>query len=191
MAKKNIKKSRLSPSKGSRQINTKSGDLGVLPKESKKGSYLFSIALIVVVVALTLGLVYMYRINQSLRQPEVQSELAKQANNKLLDRVSEIILVPTDEEPTIAKIVNVANLQKTNADFYKDARDGDRLIIYSSKAIIYRESENKVINVAPVVIKPGDQPGLQKSNDQNTDNSLNTDNTLDSANSSGNSSSGL
>ena len=67
----------------------------------------------------------------------------------LIDKVKKIILVP-DESPTIATIANLVEVQKQNATFYADAKEGDTVIIFSTKALIYRESEDKIINVAPV-----------------------------------------
>jgi len=69
--------------------------------------------------------------------------------NALIDKVKKIILVP-DENPTIATIANLEEVQKQNATFYADAKEGDTVIIFSTKALIYRESEDKIINVAPV-----------------------------------------
>lgn len=182
-AKKTNKSSRINKPRRAGRESSVSPSAAGLAKKSKTISYVFSIVLLLIVIILSLGLLYLYRVNQDLRQPEVQKQLAEQANQKLLDKVAGIILVPADEKPTVAKIVNVANLKKTNPSFYEFARDGDHLIIYSSKAIIYREGENKIINVAPVVIKPGNQPGLESSSDKTGLNeSNNTSGTLKTQN---------
>jgi len=59
--------------------------------------------------------------------------------------VGELINVP-DELPTVTTIVDIIALQNSDSDFYKDAQNGDIVLIYTSLAVIYRESENKVIN---------------------------------------------
>ncbi len=127
----------------------------------KKRKSPVTIVLTVVVLLLVGGLIYMFWINQSLRQPEVQTKIAEEANQQLIEKVSQLILVPDNESPTLAKIVNVENLKKTNPDFYEFAQNGDRLIFYSSKAIIYREEDNIIINVAPVIVRPVDEDGVE------------------------------
>ena len=54
------------------------------------------------------------------------------------------------EEPTMATLLDIEELKKENPEFYENAKEGDFLVIYSEKAIIFRETENKIINVAPV-----------------------------------------
>src|SRR3990167_2931071 len=65
---------------------------------------------------------------------------AQRTNNLkiLIDKVSRLILLPQNEAPSIATINNVAQLQK-DSSFYKDARNGDVLLIYfqAKKAFIY------------------------------------------------------
>lgn len=117
-------------------------------------------ALWVVVILLAAGLGYMIWQNQELQKPEAQSKLVEQANQELVEKVGKIFLLPAGEEPTIANIVDIESLKKNNEDFYKDAQNGDYLLIYTAKAVIYREPENKVINVAPVVVSPDQTKGV-------------------------------
>ncbi|NJS41298.1 hypothetical protein HC766_02855 [Candidatus Gracilibacteria bacterium] len=41
------------------------------------------------------------------------------------------------------------------------------MVIYPSRAIIFRQAENKIINIAPIIRPP---EGLQNSSDQSSDN---------------------
>jgi len=121
---------------------------------SKRGFKLSRTAVLIGVCALlALAVAYLSWQNYRLQRPEAQQEIAKQANDDLVREVGATILLP-DETPNIASIVDVDSLRKANADFYKDAQNGDKLLIYSSKAIIYRESEGQIINVAPVKLTP-------------------------------------
>lgn len=136
------------------------------PKESadKKMRFSSSRLMWLVIIVLVGGVAYLTWQNQDLRKPEAQNKIAEKANEQLLRDVRNIILLPdpADEEPVIASVINADSLRKENADFYKDAQDGDTLLIYSSKALIYRQSENKIINVAPVALTPGNEEGLSK-----------------------------
>jgi hypothetical protein len=60
--------------------------------------------------------------------------------------------LPT-EKPTIATVENTKKL--TSQAFFKNARNGDKVLMYTQtkKAILYRPSEDKVIEVAYLNIK--------------------------------------
>ena len=70
----------------------------------------------------------------------------------LVKKVSKIMMIP-DEKPVIANINQAEELMKEQ-DFYVGSKNGDYLIVFTGakKAIIYREDENKIINVGPVVM---------------------------------------
>ena len=113
-------------------------------------------------VLLVAAVAYLFWQNYQLRSPDYQSKLQAQVNDKLVQEVSSIVLLPEDEEPTIASITNADELRSANQEFYQDAQNGDKILFYSSRAIIYRESEGKIINLAPVTIDAGDQQGLEQ-----------------------------
>jgi len=58
-----------------------------------------------------------------------------------------------NEKPTIATVEDRKKL--TDQIFFKNARNGDKVLMYtqSKKAILYRRSENKVIEIAYLNIK--------------------------------------
>jgi len=62
--------------------------------------------------------------------------------------------LPKDEEPTIATVLDKEKLK--DQLFFAKAENGDKVIIYSKnqKAILYRPSINKIIDVAPISIAP-------------------------------------
>lgn len=72
---------------------------------------------------------------------------------KVISQVDKILLVPKGSDPTVIEVSDVARLKKNNPDFYKDVEAGDYLLMYSEKAVIYRQSKNQIINVAPIVSK--------------------------------------
>lgn len=69
---------------------------------------------------------------------------------ELIKRVSRFLVLPSDEQPSVAAISDSAALAQRQS-FYKDAKDGDILIVYSSKAIIYDAAADKLVNVGPIV----------------------------------------
>lgn len=118
------------------------------------------VALIVVALAVATG--FLLWQNLQLRSPDGQKQANERANAKLVEEVSAKILLPSDQTPTIATITNVDELKKVNEAFYRDAQNGDRILFYSTRAVIYRESDHKIINVAPVTLNPSDQKGTDQ-----------------------------
>lgn len=74
---------------------------------------------------------------------------------QIINKVSSKVVVPPNEVPqVIAQVGDLKNLpdadalKKENAiqaEIYKDAQNGDYVLLYSSKMIIYRSAEDKVI----------------------------------------------
>lgn len=64
--------------------------------------------------------------------------------------VSKLIILPTEELPTAATVKEPEKLK--DKPFFAHARVGDKVLIYSQarKAILYRPSEDKIIEVAPL-----------------------------------------
>ncbi len=67
----------------------------------------------------------------------------------LLDKVGQLIDLPS-EQPTIATVSDLAPLK--DQPFFANAQIGDKVLIFTTnkKAILYRPSTNKIIEVAPV-----------------------------------------
>ncbi len=68
----------------------------------------------------------------------------------LADRVGRLMIVNEEETPTIATVEDVNTLKAVKPDIYKDTENGDKVLVYSDKVIIYRESKDLIINVIPI-----------------------------------------
>lgn len=85
------------------------------------------------------------------------ANLSANAGEKLTDsqvqavvsRVSKFMVVPSDEKPSVVVLRGTAELA-AQQPFYRDAKDGDVLIVYSSRAIIYDAKANKLVSVSPI-----------------------------------------
>ena len=142
-------------------------------KPRNSGHRLLVAILWILVILLAAALGYTLWLNRSLKSPETQTKIAEQASQEIIVAVSKIIVVP-DDKPTVATITDVDKLRKSNAEFYKDAKNGDILLIYSTQAIIFRKEENRIIAVAPVVVNPEATSNTTK-NTSNDDDSRSTD----------------
>lgn len=81
------------------------------------------------------------------KKSNVKMNNDKQISESVIEKVNKIIALPSDEVPAIGTIQNV---EKLNSDkFFASSRFGDRTLIYTknNKIILYRESENKIINI--------------------------------------------
>jgi len=110
------------------------------------------IAIILVLLALVPSIYFYSKYSQS------QKLLQNQTNDQtaaLVEKVSKLIELPKNEVPTIATVADKTKL--TDQVFFANAQNGDKVLIYTQakKAILYRPSTNKIIEVAPVNL--GDQ----------------------------------
>jgi hypothetical protein len=74
---------------------------------------------------------------------------------QVVNKISKLTVVPAGEIPSAIGTVgdntllpNAETLRKDNqiqAQVYKDAKDGDYVVVYSNKMIIFRDSENRII----------------------------------------------
>lgn len=77
-------------------------------------------------------------------------ESAKAANAELIAKVSSHTEVPKNETPTVATVSDASKL-KSQA-FFAKAQNGDKVLIYTQakRAVLYRPSTDKIIEIAPV-----------------------------------------
>lgn len=89
----------------------------------------------------------------ALATPQGQQELAKKEIQALLEKIGKHIVLPAGEEPTVATVTN-ADILKNEQAFYRDAQNGDKVIVYmqAKKAIIYNEAKDILVNVGPIFI---------------------------------------
>ncbi len=68
--------------------------------------------------------------------------------DKVAAKVAEMTTVNESENPLVATISDVDALKKENqfqAEVYEDAQNGDYVVAYTDKMIIFRKAENKII----------------------------------------------
>jgi hypothetical protein len=69
----------------------------------------------------------------------------------LIARVGQIVVLPSDETPTLATVTDSAKLAEEEP-FFGNAQNGDKVLIYrnAKKAYLYRPSTNQLINVSNI-----------------------------------------
>lgn len=83
------------------------------------------------------------------KNPAVTNE---DTSKRVLSKLGKILKLPDDETPQIAAVEDKSKLG--NDVFFKDVENGDFLVVYSKarRIIVYRESNNQIINQGPFVI---------------------------------------
>lgn len=86
--------------------------------------------------------------NERLANPQAA---AQDEAKRVKSEVAQLIELP-NEDPTIATVVDVDKLK--NQSFFANAQNGDRVLLFASakKAVLYRPSTHKIVEVAPINI---------------------------------------
>ena len=107
---------------------------------------------VVVVVGIGASLVWSRQGADSLAKLAAQpgAKVSGDQVNQLVARIGQFITVPSGEQPSVVVLQNVAELAKQQT-FYQNAKDGDILLLFSNRAIIYDAIANKLVNVGPIV----------------------------------------
>lgn len=104
--------------------------------------------MILLIAALALAGYFYYR---SRHTPEA----VKSAEIKVLsETIGQFVLVPEGEEPTIATVTDKEKL--SGKEFFQKAENGDKILIYavSGRAILYRPSIKKIVDMTTVSAQP-------------------------------------
>lgn len=126
---------------------------------------IFSIIIVILLIAGSLGTAYYFYdkyqdAQYQLNNPEV---VAQNEVKMITDKLGTLMELPSDEEPTVATVLDKEKL--TDQAFFAKAENGDKVVIYTkaSKAILYRQSANKIIEVAPISITQPETESEQSS----------------------------
>lgn len=97
--------------------------------------------------------VYFYKQVQSLKaNPQAQAQAQADA---VVSKVSQLIVLPTDEKPTVATVTDPSKLK--DQPFFANAKAGDEVLLYTNakKAVLYDPTANKIVDVAPINLGAG------------------------------------
>ncbi len=120
----------------------------------KKPPFNWKVIVVILIVVLSLSAAFYFwndAQNAKSQTPEAVAAKNQEESKRVIQGLDAILLTESEDAPTVARIEDPAVLQKANEEFYKNAQAGDYLVLYPQRAIIYRESENRIINVAPII----------------------------------------
>lgn len=126
-------------------------------------SNLLAILGVLIFLAVAAGLVKVIQDKNDLKKQvntlsQVQKTDAGDEAKQLSSEVGKLIELPSDEVPTIATVVDVEKVR--GQPFFANAQNGDKVLLYAktSKAILYRPSAKKIIEVAPINLGDNQTP---------------------------------
>lgn len=109
-----------------------------------------------ILIALFAGLYWRAQVKLSKVQKQAQQQSAnpvvkvQEESQQLIDQIGKLIILPSNEQPTIATVNDLSKL--AGQPFFANAKLGDKVLIYTKaqKAILFRPSENRIVELAPL-----------------------------------------
>jgi hypothetical protein len=98
---------------------------------------------------------YLYKQNQKvLHLLNNPAQASAEEVKSLTDKIGALMELPSGEQPTVITVVEKEKLK--DQPFFAKAENGDKVLVYTQakKAILYRPSTNKIVEVGPVDISP-------------------------------------
>jgi len=110
----------------------------------------FTIVLFVLFIAAVAAFIWSY---MNYQKTKVQlggqdQAMSQQQVNRIMRAVGNLMILP-EGEPTIAVIKDITAL--ANQPFFKNAQNGDVVVVYPNQAIIYSPKRHVLVNVGPVI----------------------------------------
>lgn len=124
------------------------GQESVVPKR-KKIPFSWGVLILSILLLLALGAAgYFY---YQTKHPKALSQ--EQEKNDLVATIGQFLELPADETPTLATVTDKEKL--ADQAFFQRAENGDQVLIYSAsgKAILYRPSTGKIIEVTTAQVQ--------------------------------------
>lgn len=108
--------------------------------------FVFAIVVLIVVGGVSVGAVFAfgYRFTKVLDLKNIDNPQA------LVQAISKHIAVNLQESPSIATVQKPDVLRSQNAFFYRDAQEGDRVVVWTDKVVLYSPSKDRLLSVLPV-----------------------------------------
>lgn len=144
-------------------------------QKSSSNKILYILLCIITLIAIGAG-VYAFTLTQNTKKSDYLSAEQKRLNDEraqgIVANLSKILYIEDKETPAVLSIEDSEKVKTTNAEFFKNAQKGDVMLIYKSRAILYREAESKIINIAPIIDPDAIKKAQQVSTQTTTTNSV-------------------
>jgi hypothetical protein len=118
------------------------------------------------VVAVLLAIIIFFAVSGKNIQVDPNLAIERETAD-LTQKIGKFMELPAGEQPTLATVTDRAKLK--GQDFFESAQNGDKVLIYpkAKKAILYRPSIGKIIEVAHLTSGSGNSGDVQTPLDGN------------------------
>ncbi len=126
--------------------------------------YILTVVVLVLLVGSSITAGYFYlQWKKAVTAPSAEEEIAE-----VTEVIGTFMELPTGEVPTIATVLDKEKL--ADQAFFNNSQNGDKVLIYTTakKAILYRPSTKKVIEVAPIYFDETAQAQVDNTSVQQT-----------------------
>lgn len=121
-------------------------------KSKKVKALLVFIVAVVIGASVALALHYKNEADKLKENPaQAQADKNQAETDRVLGALKSVLFIGESEAPTVARVEDPEKLKTSNQEFYKDIQKGDYLVIFPKRAIIFRESANQIMNIAPII----------------------------------------
>jgi hypothetical protein len=128
-------------------------------QKMKKPNIFFAVMILAVLVSVGLAVSFYFKAQnlQSKSQTVTAAEI-----QKIIAEAGKLIVLPKDEEPTVATVSNVEKLR--DQLFFANAKNGDKVLIYTKamKVILYDPVKKIIVEVAPLNSTAAESPDIKK-----------------------------
>jgi hypothetical protein len=116
-----------------------------------------AVTVTLVTIGLVTAVVVSYRLysgtqrklsEQKKNESTVKSPSQNDSDVMIITQVSKHIVLP-DETPKVVKVTDVDTLKKSEP-FFQSAQDGDDVLVYSNKVILYSPKLDRIVEVAQI-----------------------------------------
>lgn len=127
------------------EVSTQTPDKSILARIRGNKKFVYGVLILLLVVAVATTGYFLMKSDKTAIGVSDQMDVSK-----LLEQVSELTFLPLGEEPTVATVTDIGQLK--DQAFFANAQVGDKVIIYTKakKAILYRPSADKIVEIAPL-----------------------------------------
>jgi hypothetical protein len=75
--------------------------------------------------------------------------------SELVEKVGKHVVLPKEETPVVGVVEDVERLATAQPFYYQDAKNGDKVLIYSvaQKLIVYSETDDKIVSMGPLLLE--------------------------------------
>jgi len=136
-------------------------------KKAKGGKKFVWFLIILIIITLIAGCAWLF-----LNYKNAKSQIADLSNIKtekqvpgnvtdILEKVKKHIIIYETEMPQIATINDAQELAKSQK-FYENAKNGDKILLFGQRAIIYNPTNDILVNVGPVIFQDNEEQGVEE-----------------------------